>query len=427
MSRHRIIRRAIGPSIVGAVVVGALVLMGFARGRASAPERRAAIAQPEDTPKPPVPQRAFPLSVEDFRPFTSIGPSPVRGLAGVPRDAWQPRVEYVPAELNDGARIGRPLRLAVSSRWRAFPRDSLHPERDDAPGAPGPAVVLETVEMESRPERYAALARGEVDLIWDSLGGFAEAIPRLSESNFQARVVMLVSQGELFADALVFRPSEGATGLVKIVGESDVAALIAEPDFTPRSWAAVVPFTTTHLKLLEELAHAALPASEKWARFEAIRLVESPSAARALFEQGEVVVAGVEMLPMRVRGRRRLPPLSRYIGAGVLIAHPSLLEEGPGSIASLVARWGDGSPAPSSVLNVPTWMQGAFFNGAGAAWGDAASKIWLKTGLTEVAMASAPWFDGRFAPRTRALPPPPPSAPVWKLVHGTQNPEDVIP
>lgn len=91
----------------------------------------------------------------------------------------------------------------------------------------------------------------------------------------------------------------------------------------------------------------------------------------------------------------------------MLLAHPKVLKEGPGSLAALFTRW---VPPPLShgygpYSRVPdVWLQHRFFTGAAENWLDAAGKAWVKAGLMPNALPSARWLDGRYVPRVKALP-----------------------
>lgn len=341
---------------------------------------------------PPVPAGpGFPLSAADFEPFTKEAPA----SASAPV-----------TKREGGARLDRPLRLGAPVRGSLVPA-ALIQARDASrdPKSAIPAGSVEWKRMDARLERYEALARGEVDLIWDTLGSLAEELPRLQALGLQARVVMPLGSGDL-GDALVMARKPG-------------------PVPARGSFAAVEAFSAAHLITLELLTTANLSEGEKAARQASIVLVGSPAEAhaKAIWEEGGSAVSvgtGSALTPEGHRETGSAP----FLNVEVLVAHPALLKDAPGSLTAMLERWIETRDASQGLpealhpdvarvfgidvaevprIGGPSGMPDAaaqqrFFRGVGAAWTDAAATIWTRSGLLRKASPAGPWFDGSYVP-----------------------------
>jgi len=351
----------------------------------------------------------FVLTASDFEPFTREVPA-----TGAP----------IGAAVERGGRLDRPLRLGAPIRGSLVPAALL--QAADArlgAGAVRPDGSVEFRRIDARLERYDALAKGEVDLIWDTLGSLAEELPRLQALGLQARVVMPLGSGDP-ADALVMARPAG-------------------PLPARGSFAAVESFSAAHLIALELIANASLTAAERGARHASLLLVGTPrdAYAKAISEASGSAVAvgtGSALEPEGARKSGSAP----FLNVEVLVAHPRLLEEGTGSLVALLDRWvriREATPALSQPLHAdvarifgieaadvprlggPSGVpdaaaQDRFFRGVGAGWTDAASEVWMKLGLLRRSSPAAQWFDGRYLPASqRAEPSQVPGAPQSPL------------
>lgn len=359
-----------------ALIVGAFIakLMGLAPVKIGPP------------PEPPT----FSLTAAHFEAFEGEGPA-----AGKPA----PRL----AASHEG-RLDRPLRIAGPLRATMAPALVL--------GKEGPAAV-EWVRIDDRLGRYEALQKGEVDLIWESLPGFAEALHRLQVLPLEARVVALVGQS---------RGTDALVGRATAEGYELISQRIALEAFSP-----------AHFLFLHRLTRADAPGEVKaTVAKEQVALAGSPKAAVARWNDGEVrVLGGSEpALPLAFTGEG--PKLFRMdTSAGperideVLIAHPDVLARAPGTVAVVVAEWLEASAALARIpldgfdllvegMGVtdedaermiegvafahPAMAQAFFEGGEGATRLEAAQTVWQLEGSVRQVLPSAAWIDARFQP-----------------------------
>lgn len=337
----------------------------------------------------PVDDPTFALTASHFAPFEGVD------------EAGAAAGQVQPAALE--GTLERPLRIAGPLRATMAPIAVLSAEE---PGS------VEWVRIDDRLGRYEALQRGEVDLIWESLPGFAEAVHRLQVLPLEARVVALVGQSR-GADALVGRAA------------SEELRLTAQRT-------ALEAFSPAHFLFLHRLTRTEVTGEVK-ARVlrDQLTLTGSPKAAVERWNEGDVrVLGGSEpALPLAFTGEG--PELFRMdtsVGPErideVLIAHPSVLEAAPGALAAVVAGWQAASQRLAKMpldgfdllvgemglteeqaermiegvaFATPT-MSASFFEGQGASRLEAAQGIWMAEGSIRQVLPADRWIDGRFQP-----------------------------